>query len=245
MALNPGVRLGPRTRSSRYRAWAGRITIVHVETAGYLEAVQHLPEGATLIIRRASWEDYERLLDDLRDRPRLRVSYDDGAIEVTSPLPEHEEYVRFIEDLVRAVADELGVMLEKRGSATWKRRRLAKGAEPDASFYIANAPRIIGRGEIDLDRDPPPDVVLEIDVSNESLSKFPIYAALGVPEIWRYDGATVRFYQLAGDVYREIGESRFVAGLTPVMMGTALERSKSEGQTTALHALRREWRADR
>src|SRR5439155_11054154 len=104
------------------------------------------------------------------------------------PLPEHEEYKESLYTLVRAFAEERGITLETRGSATWKRRKFQKGAEPDTCFYIGNAERIIGRRKIDLESDPPPDVAVEIDTTNESLSKFPIYAALGVPEIWRYNG---------------------------------------------------------
>ena len=214
-----------------------------METASCLEAIERLPDGATLVIRRATWEEYEHLLDELRDRPHLRVSYDSGELEIMSPLPEHEEYASFIEALVRLVANELDLMLEGRGRATWRRRRLAKGVEPDACFYVASAPRIIGRRQIDLERDPPPDVAVEIDVSNESLSKFPIYAALAVPEIWRYDSNTVRFYERDGDAYREISESRFFGGLTPAMLSAALAQSKTEGQTAALRTVQQQWRA--
>ena len=219
------------------------MSLVGTQTAGYLDAIERLPEGATLVIHQATWEEYERLIEDLRDRPHLRVSYDSGALEIMSPLPEHEEYASFIEDVVRLLSEELDLTLEKRGRATWRRRQLAKGVEPDACFYVARADRIIGKRQIDLERDPPPDVVVEIDVTNESLSKFPIYAALAVPEIWRYDSQRVRFYELAGDGYREMPESRFFAGLTPTALGAALERSKTEGQTVALRAFRQQWRA--
>ncbi len=212
------------------------------QTSGYLEAIEHLPDGATLVIHQSTWEDYEGLLEDLRDRPHLRVSYDGGTLEIMSPLPEHEEYASFIKGVARVISEELGLTLEGRGRATWKRRRLARGAEPDVCFYVANAPRIIGKRTIDLEFDPPPDVVVEIDITNESLGKFSIYAALAVPEIWRYDAKTVWFYELAGGTYREIPESRFFAGLTPAVLGAALEQSKTEGQTIALRAFRQQWR---
>jgi Uma2 family endonuclease len=215
-----------------------------IQTAGYLEAIEHLPDGATLVLHRFGWEDYERLLDELRDRPTLRVSYDSGTLEIMSPLPEHEEYASFIEGAVRALSDELDVSVESRGRATWKRRRLAKGVEADACFYVATAERIIGKRQIDLEVDPPPDVVVEIDVTHESLRKFVIYAALSVPEIWRYDTAQCRvsFYQLAGEAYNEIPQSRFFPGLTPAALGAALEQSKTDGQTAALRTFRRQWR---
>jgi len=164
-------------------------------TAEYLEAIDHLPAGAILIFPEVSWEQYENVLEDLIDRPGLRISYDEGRLEIMSPLPEHEDYKGFISHAVRTLCDELGIELEPRGSATWKRKRIRKGAEPDTCFYVANARRIIGKRKLDLDSDPPPDIVVEVDTTNESLSQFPIYAALGVPEIWRYDGKRVQMYE--------------------------------------------------
>src|SRR5438876_5554095 len=99
--------------------------------------------------------------------------------------------------MLRLLSDIKGIELESCGSTTWKRSRLRKGSEPDTCFYVANAPKIIGKRKIDLESDPPPDIVVEIDTTNESLSKFPIYAALGVPEIWRYDGKRAYIYKLA------------------------------------------------
>ena len=162
-----------------------------VLTADYLDAVRHLPSGATLVIHAIGWDEYERLLDGLAAGPRVRVSYDRGRLEAMSPLPEHEDDIRFIDDLVRAWSDRHDLTLEKRGSATWKRRSLERGVESDACYYVGNAVRIIGKRTIDLESDPPPDIALEIDVTNESITTFPIYAALGVPEIWRRHGVAL------------------------------------------------------
>jgi Uma2 family endonuclease len=210
-----------------------------VSTADYLDAVNHLPAGASLVFHAFAWDEYERLVEHLSDGHRLRVSFDRGRLEVMSPLPEHEEYAFLIDALVRTLVEAFHLKLEGRGSATWKRRSLAKGVEPDSCYYVRNADRIIGKRRIDLESDPPPDIAVEIDVTNESLSKFPIYAALGVPEIWRYDGAVVRFYTLAGDAYREAPESACFPGLEPAALAEALEQSKTEGQTAALAAFRR------
>jgi len=211
-----------------------------VQAASYLDAIEHLPDGASLVFHQCTWEEYERLLEDLQERPHLRVSYDRGTLEIMSPLPQHEAYARFIDQLVRALGDERDVAVESFGGATWKRRPLAKGVEPDACYYVASAGRIIGKREIDLEVDPPPDIVVEIDVTHESLRKFGIYAALGVPEIWRYDEDQRRmsFHGLTGGAYQEISESRFFEGLTPDVLGAALEQSVTEGQTTALSSFR-------
>ena len=114
-------------------------------TAGYLEAIEHLPEGAILVVPGVSWEEYEELLGDLGARPGVHVSYDQGRLEIMSPLREHEKCKEFISDLARAFAEENNFTLEKFGSTTWKRRRLKKGTEPDACFYVATARSISTR----------------------------------------------------------------------------------------------------
>ena len=208
------------------------------KSAVYVDAIEHLPPGAMLVVPNVSWEQYEDLLEDLADRPGVRVSYDEGRLQAMSPSAEHEEYKDFILRLAQTLSEELDVPLETRGSATWKRRALRKGVEPDACFYVANAHRVIGRRKIDLERDPPPDIVVEIDVTNESLSKFPIYAALGVPEIWQYDGARVQMFEWNGDAYVGADRSRFFPGLSCSMLLEFLDLSKARGQTEALKLFR-------
>lgn len=212
-------------------------------TSGYLDAINHLPTGSTLVVHQVSWDDYERLVEELSDRHDLRVSYDRGKLEIMSPLPEHEKYAKLIERVAHFVAEKLELEMESYGIATWKRRRLARSVEADACFFIASASRVVGKRKINLESDPPPDVVVEIDVTNESLSKFSIYAALSAPEIWRYDGKNVQFYELAGKSYREIDESRFLPGLKPPMLAAALDLSKTDGQTAALRTFRQVWEA--
>src|SRR3712207_1549441 len=106
------------------------------ETASYRDAIAHLPAGGTLLLYQVSWEDYEQLLADLGDGYTVRISYDEGRLEIMSPLAEHEAYKDLIHDLVRMLAIETGVTLETRGSTTLKQQVLAKGAEPDSCFYV-------------------------------------------------------------------------------------------------------------
>src|SRR5437867_12105025 len=210
-------------------------------TQDYMEAIEHLPEGATLVFQQFSWQEYEALLEELMTagRPHLRVSYDHGRVEIMSPLNEHEFFGRFIDDLVRAFADHHKLKVEKLGGTTWRRRKLEQGLEPDCCYYVQNADRIIGIKRIDLEIDPPPDIAVEIDITNESLSKFHIYAALKVREIWRYDGENMQFYELGRNSYRETAESHALPGLKPQVLARALEQSKIDGQTDALAAFRK------
>ena len=213
------------------------------ECAACVGAIDHLPPGSMLVVPCVSWEQYEELLTDLGDRHGLRVSYDRGRLQIMSPSDEHEEYGDSILRLAQTLSEVLGVPLESRGSATWKRGALQRGVEPDTCFYVANAHRVIGRRRIDLDVDPPPDVVVEIDITNESLSKFPIYAALGVPEIWRYDGARVQMFTLSGDRYVSANESRFFPALSCSILTEFLDASKTHGQTEALRRFRQRMNA--
>jgi len=204
-----------------------------------LEAVEHLPNGATLVVREFSWDDYERLLDNLVDRPGLRISYDSGTLEIMSPTFRHEECQELIGDLVVIFCEVFHLTLQKAGSTTWKNRSLAKGAEADGSFYIRNAKHTIGKDTIDLGQDPPPDVVVEVDVTGSSEGKFAIYAALGIPEVWRYHGKVCRFYALTDGEYNEIAVSGFLPKLSAEMLADAIEIGRSQSQDEARRAFRR------
>jgi Uma2 family endonuclease len=206
-------------------------------TTNYLDIIERLPAGALLRLQNVDWDEYEHLLTQMDDYPGHRLSYDCGRLTVMSPSTEHEEYKDSIYSLIRVMSLELGVTLETRGAATFKSKLLKKGLEPNACFYVQNAARVIGKRRIMLDVDPPPDVVVEVDTTNESLPKFPIYVALGVPEIWRYDGQRTHFYKLAGEGYEVIQNSLAFPNFTTEDLTQYMEQSKTEGQTAALTAL--------
>lgn len=193
-----------------------------------------------MVVHDVSWDDYEQLLAELADRPGVRVTYDDGKLEIMSPLPEHEKCKRFIERIIDALSDELDVNVEPLGSATWKRKRDRRGAEADTCYYVANAERIIGKRRIDLNVDPPPDLAVEIDATNESSIKFPIYSAFGIPEIWRYDvkRSRVEMYELRENVYVEIHSSHAFPLLTAEALAGFIDQSKARGQKAAMSAFR-------
>ena len=209
-----------------------------IQVLNYLEAIAHLPAGGTLILTEVPWEEYEQLLTDLGDSSGKRLTYDNGRLEVMSPSSKHENFAQLISDLALIVAEEANVVFENLGTTTYKQELLARGVEPDACFYIANAPAIIGRERIDLNTDPPPDIVVEIDISHESTRKLKIYAGIGVPEVWRYDGKSAQFYQLTGKDYREVNASLVFPILTTDVMVRFLEQGKLEGQTMVRRSFR-------
>lgn len=166
-----------------------------------------VPPGKSILLENVTWQDFEKLLVELDNTRAARVAYDRGLLEIMVPLPEHEYYKEAIADLVKDLAEALEIDYETLGSTTWKRQDLLAGVEPDNCFYFQNEQLIRGKLDFDLRRDPPPDVVLEIDVTSKSLDRFPIYARLGVPEIWRYDKGQILIYQLQANAYVETNAS--------------------------------------
>src|SRR3990170_9128357 len=149
-----------------------------------------------VILYNLSWKTFEGLLQDPANSRRCRLAYDRGTLEIMSPLIHHEGINRTLATMIIVLAEELGIEVRSAGSLTCKREDLDKGLEPDSSFYIQNETLVRGKKEIDLAKDPPPDLIIEVDISRGSLNKFPIYAALGVPEVWRFDGRKLSFHRL-------------------------------------------------
>lgn len=202
------------------------------------QAVEHLKPGMVLRVDAVSWNDYEDLLADLGDDSHVRVFYDRGRMEIMSPVSMHERPKNVINVLISVLRDELDVDIESLGSTTYKMEMKARGAEPDDSFYIQNAAAVIRDENVDLAFDPPPDLVVEIDHSSSSLDKFPIYAGLGVPELWRVHERQVRFWILAGEEYEESENSLAFPFLTSGVISRFLEQGILEGSRKVAQAFR-------
>lgn len=153
------------------------------------------PTDQRVIIRGVSWETYERLLADFAESHAARVSFNRGTLEIMTPSFAHERPIHLLVQVVEVLAEIYDMDLIAAGSTTFKREDIAQGFEPDASFYIQHAADIRGNTEIDLERDPPPDLVIEVDMTHPSLDKLPIYAAMGIVEVWRYADQQVIIYQ--------------------------------------------------
>lgn len=151
--------------------------------------------GQRFVLEEVSWAFYEALLEELGDR-HIRVSYDDGVLQLMSPTERHERYAELAGRLVAQMAFELRWPLVSGGSTTFRRKDRRKGLEPDRCFWLTNAPLIKAKTKLDLAVDPPPDLAIEVDITSSSLGRMGIYAGLGIPEIWRYDGDKLRVYIL-------------------------------------------------
>ena len=202
------------------------------ESEWSLDDVEHL------VLEGVSWELYEHLLKVVGDRP-LRLTYDNGELEIMSPLPEHEDAKIMLGSMVRELLIEQNVPQRGLGSTTFRRQLKKKGLEPDECFYIQNQPKIAGKRRINLDRDPPPDLAIEIDITSRSVPRLPIYAALGVPELWRYDGKKLHCLRLDRGTYRPSDFSLALPRLRVADLLRFVRIAEQKGdQTAALRAFR-------
>ncbi len=206
------------------------------ETANYFAVVEKMPEATTVSFHNATWEDYEELLARVGEAKGLRISFNDGTLKVMTLSPEHEKYADFIKILIAHLSFRLRTNILFFGSATMRKRKKTKGNEPDACFYIQTAATIGNRIHLDFTIDPPPDVVVEIDIHHDSRDNYPIYAALGVPEIWRYDGQEMTILHLQEADYIKAETSRALPMLSPQVLTEYLRRMQQDGEFNAILA---------
>jgi Uma2 family endonuclease len=206
----------------------------------YLEAIDHLPVGGKLYLEDVSWDEYEELLEELEGKRHVRISYDNGRMEIMTLSPEHEGYASLFSHLIDVLAEELDLEFFSIRSTTLKRKRALQGKEPDDCFYIGDVTRILGKKRLDLDYDSPPDLAVEVDVTNPTLDKMAIYAGLGVPEVWRFDDYQVEFYSLVGRHYTLAPMSAIFPFLPPSVVADHLNTGVNQGIRAMKRAFR-EW----
>ena len=157
--------------------------------------------GEKINLQDVDWDEFEAIVAELGDRRASRIAYFDRTLELRMPLPKHEKAKVLIGDMVKIILEELDMDAECFGSTTFKHKDLGVGVEPDDCFYIQNAKRMIGVERLDLTVDPPPDLVIEVDVTSKT--GLEVYRQLGVPEVWRFENGTLQISVLDREVYQE------------------------------------------
>jgi Uma2 family endonuclease len=183
--------------------------------------VQHI------VLEHVSWETYESLLADYVDQSAPHFTYDQGKLEIVSPLTTHEADNRTLAAVVELLALDWRLDMRGVGSMTYRREDLQRGFEPDSSFYIQHVSEVRGKKQINISIDPPPDLVIEIEVSNAAIAKLPIYAAVGVPEVWRVAGDRVTILSLQAGEYRDDHSSQVLYPLDSEVLSRFLMDSRT------------------
>jgi len=200
-----------------------------------MTTVLHPPQVAEvrIVVPNVRWETYESLLHDLSDCSAPRLTYDRGELEIMSPTPKHEKVNRAIEILVSMLAAEMKIEVASFGSTTFKREDIERGFEPDSSFYCQNERRIRGKEQLDLNIDPPPDLVFEVDITRSSIDKNALLAQFGIKELWRYDGERIRIFVLK--------DRRYEASTSSLMLPFLSDTSLTSFVADYLSLTRLEW----
>ena len=190
------------------------------------------PVDQPVLMDGVSWETYEALLADGGDSRQTRMAFDQGRLEIVTPGFEHELFRDVVSGVAEEILDTRGLDYLRSGSVTLKQEELARGFEADASFYVTHVAQVRGLSQIDLHSDPPPDLVVEVDISRSSMDKLPIYAAMGVPEVWRCRSGSVYVYRLAGSNYVETDQSEVLPGLTSTQLTAFAQEGLWESRQT-------------
>lgn len=197
------------------------------------------PHQSTLLSS-ISWQTYENLLKDLGEESKVHLTYDQGYLEIImSPLlPPHERYSSLFHAFILVLSEELKVDICSMGSTTLRRQDLKRGLEPDKSYYIQHEAQVRDKRELDLTQLPPPDLVVEVDITSPSLKKLPIYLVLGVPEVWRYDGEIFYMYQKVEDEYKACEVSLAFGLSLSTVVPALIKKSFSVGERLVLGEFR-------
>lgn len=196
------------------------------------------PAETRTVLDNVRWETFLELAEG-RSGSVPRMTYDRGVLELMTPRRQHEQLGCLIGRMVETFSEVRGIEILSCASTTFKRMDLDRAFEPDESYYIAHADEIRPKDEVDLLLDPPPDLVIEAEITSSAIAKLKLFAALGVPEVWRHDGTRLTMLARAGDGYEPIGSSIGLPSLTAAMIDAFVARRFEIGET----ALIREFRA--
>jgi Uma2 family endonuclease len=193
-----------------------------------------------VVLRGVSWEGYLQILNALPESRGARLTYDDGVLEITVPSESHEFSGRLIERFILTLVELMGMRMKTMGSTTMNYPQFKKGAEPDNAYYIQNQALVKGR-EVDFSQDPPPDLVVEVDITHTDISKNQFYASLGVQEFWRFNGKVWHIYQLQNRSYVDVEVSPTFSKVPKERLYAFLAQAK-EDEIEAVQSLRAWWK---
>ncbi len=194
------------------------------------------------VLENVRWETFLELAEG-RPGSVPRMTFDQGMLELMTPRRQHENIGCLIGRIVETYSEVRGIEILSCASTTFKRVDLDRAFEPDESYYIAHADQIRPKDEVDLQIDPPPDLVIEVEITSSAIAKLKLFAAMGVPEVWRHDGSRLAMLGLetrgaGGGSYRPLEASLGLPGLTAAMIDAVLARRFEQGETALIKEFR-------
>lgn len=197
------------------------------------------PEPETrMVLENVAWETYVELADQ-RSGSIPRMTYDNGVLEMMSPKREHENIGRLIGRIVETYSELMDIEIISVASVTVKRSDLAKAFEADESYYVTHAAQLLGKKELDFAVDPPPDLIIEVELSSSAIRKMQLFAAMHVLEVWRHDGESLQMHRWLDGTYQKIESSVQLPGLTAQQINETLVLRDTIGETKLIQGFRK------
>lgn len=180
----------------------------------------------SVLLHNISWKSYLQMSDSVQGESKVHFTYDQGRLEIMVVSIKHELLKKLLAILLERLAENLDIDFLAAGSTTFRREDLERAFEPDECYYIENAFGMRGKETLNMDFDPPPDLSIEVDIAHSSLDRMSIFAAVGIPEVWRYDGERLEI-NILGDGSYHISEN---SSAFPRVSASALSVIIKDGQ---------------
>lgn len=197
-----------------------------------------------VVLSDVSWQQFGKLLAELGPDRQTRLTYLRGKLEMMTPVEAHERCRKLLDSLILLLTDELAIPLTTLQPIALIQPDLGCATEPDACYYLEEHPVV---RDLDLSQDVPPDLVVEVALTRSNLEKLPIYAALDIPEVWRYVTTAdeelvlkgqLSIYHLQGEDYVERPRSEAFPFLSAARVQEFMEQSDSMSLSASLRLLR-------
>lgn len=188
------------------------------------------------VVLNATWEAYVGIGELLGEQP-IRMTFDRGRLEIMRLSLEHEWIKKLMAQMLGLFTLELRIPLHSGGSTTFQREDLERAIEPDECYWIQHEEQMRCQSTFDPDNDPPPDLAFEVEISRSVLNRLGLFAALGIPEIWRYDGQRIQVLLLSPDRTYQPSPTSKALPMVPVgELARFLDMRHTAGETELLAA---------
>ncbi len=193
-------------------------------------------------LHNVSWPRFQKLLAEWGDDyPGGRLAFDHGELEIVTVTKRHETMKKLIGRLIETLTEELEIDIESVSSATLQKADLKKAVEADECYYVQHEAAVWDKEEIDLSRDPPPDLVVEVDIAARCVPRMPIYASIGIPEVWRWWKRGLTLYRLQEDGKYQPASQSAVFPMLPVETLAKFLAQKGKASETRIVRTFRAW----
>lgn len=189
-----------------------------------------LEKTQAVVLHNISWNSYKTIADNLQDETPAHFTFDRGRLEIIVLSLKHENLKKLLAMLFERITENLEIEIFAAGSTTFQREDLARGFEPDECYYVQNAESMLGKATVNLDFDPPPDLTIEVDLSHSSLNRMSIFAAIGIPEVWRYNESELNMYVLRSGTYEISEKSQILPGIKSIEITRLIEVGLKSGR---------------